>query len=118
ASACNRLEVIADALAAPIRSEACTTIRPPLGGTPGTVPGPSPGSAPPGGTTPPTAVNDQGLSLSISATATPRVQDRFVLFVRIENNTGQPRRNLRLRVLIPNGLQADLTQINSGMTMQ
>lgn len=110
ARACNRLEVTADGLAAPIRPEpACTAIRPAIGSTP---------EAEGGGTTTPPA-NDQGLALTVNASETTRVQDSFVLFLRVDNNSPQVRRNLQLRVLIPNGLQANLAGINaSGLPIQ
>jgi hypothetical protein len=114
ASACTRVEVSAAGLAAPLRKQACTTIRQAL---PGHVPGGTGGVSPPGN--PPANNNDQGLSVDITSTvAQPAVQRQFVISVVITNNSTQPRRNFQMRMLITPHLQPNVSMINSGLSMQ
>ena len=108
--ACCRVEVRANGLPSPLRAEACTTIRAPLSGN---VP-------PPGNTSPATPpLDDQGLKVEITSPAVPRVQEQFILFVRVRNDSPQTRRNFQMRLLIPPQLQADVNNISSSnLTMQ
>lgn len=106
-SSCNRVEVTADGLSAAKFDQRCLEIRPQFDGG-GVI-------APPLGGTPPVAPpQGGGLDITITETKTPaRVNERFLIFVGVRNNTGTSQQNVQLRVLIPPVLQGDYGQVSS-----
>ncbi len=92
--ACARVEVQAAGLDRPEFDQRCVEIRPRLDGGGSTV-------APPLGGPPPETPRSGKLEVLVTENAAPRVGQRMIVFLRLENNTASVQQNVRFRALIP-----------------
>lgn len=101
-STCSTCRVLADGMTEPKSAQKCIEVRSQLG-------------TPDNRTTPP-ATTPTGFDIQITAPPTPSVQERFLIFVQVRNNTGRVQENVTIRALVPPQLRADYGQVQASVS--